>query len=167
MKYLASTFLSLFIASASIAQTPNASDQAGTQVRFAEDVFGLGLHASLTSGMGISFKHHLANIPFAYQITGGIWKSQNHQTSDIGLEAQYDLSVSGGNRLYAVLGFGHYYSGDSTNELDGPTRIGLGFGYELPFSKAINVSANLLVTSFQPTGEILPLPSIGMHIYFK
>jgi hypothetical protein len=166
VKYLI-LLLSLFWVSALKAQTPDASAQAGGQVRFGEDVFGLGLHASLTSGAGISFKHHLAKIPFAYQITGGIWKSKSTEFSNIGIEAQYDLSVSDGNRLYAALGFGHYYKGDSTNDLDGPTRIGLGFGYELPFSRAINISANLLVTSFQPSGEILPLPSIGIHIYFK
>lgn len=157
--------LTLIIGTAQ-AQTTTTESQAGEVRLFETNVFGVGLAASLCSGMGLSFKQHFANIPFAYQFAGGAWKTTDLSMYDFGLEVQYDLSLTA-NRLYAVVGGGYYYSGKNSNELAGPSRFGAGIGYEVPFSTQIGVSANLMVTYFSPKGDILPLPSVGAHVYFK
>jgi hypothetical protein len=148
------------------AQTTSTESQAASAQLFESNVFGVGLAASLCSGMGLSFKQHFANIPLSYQVTGGVWKTSELKLYDAGFEIQYDLSMSS-NRLYAVVGAGYYYSGKNTNELEGPSRFGAGIGYEIPMSTQIGVSANLMLTVFSPKGDILPLPSVGAHIYFK
>ncbi|HWF43056.1 MAG TPA: hypothetical protein VG537_00285 [Candidatus Kapabacteria bacterium] len=171
---LAALSLTLLFGSASriSAQTATTEGQAGTQSVFQSNIFGVGLSASLCSGMGISFRQHFAGVPVGYQITGGIWKTHNLFMYDIGAEVQYDLSLSA-NRLYAVAGAGYYYYGNTdvnginTNGLSSPVRFGAGIGYEIPFNANIGVSLNLMVTVFEPDGDVLPLPSLGFHVYFK
>ena len=91
---------------------------------------------------------------------------------DIGAEIQYDLTLST-NRLYAVAGAGYYYYGTTnllginTNGLASPTRFGAGIGYEMPYSQTVGASFNLMITIFEPEGDIIPLPSLGVHVYFK
>ena len=161
---------SLLVMAASVsrvsAQTTTTEGQAGTAGLFATNVYGVGLSASLCSGMGISFRQHFAYNPLAYQITGGVWKTQVLAMYDLGAEIQYDLALST-NRLYALAGAGYYYYGHAAQELASPVRIGLGVGYELTFGKSIGLSLDLMVTGFEPTGDILPLPSLGLLIYFK
>lgn len=159
--------LMVLIAGTVFSQTGDTETIAGQQQRFETSVFGIGLHGSVTTGMGVSFKHHAPRIPFAYQINGGIIKLGKSLYYSIGGELHYDLIVGDRDRLFATVGFGTYYVGDSTNELETPTRIGAGVGYELPLSRVINLSLSVLVTGFLPGGSILPLPSAGIHIYFK
>jgi hypothetical protein len=167
LAFVTVTALLLFTNSAQ-SQTTRTDSLSPHIMRFSENVFGVGLAASLASGMGLSFKHHLANIPFAYQITGGVLKTGGRSLWDIGAEAQYDLSVAS-NRLYALVGLGEYYYGSdsNTNVYNSPTRLGIGIGYEISQSNAIGISLNLMITLFEPEGTILPLPSIGVHYYFK
>ncbi len=148
-------------------QTGDTETIAGEQQRFATNVFGIGLYGSLTTGMGVSFKHHAPKIPFAYQLNGGIIKLGETLLYSIGGELHYDLIVGDRDRLFATVGFGTYYVGDTTNELSTPTRLGAGLGYELPLSRVINLTLSVLVTGFLPGGSIFPLPSAGIHIYFK
>ena len=148
------------------AQTTSTENEAGTRGAFASNVFGVGLSASLCSGMGLAFRQHFANIPFSYQLAGGVVKSGDLLLYDAGLELQFDLSPSE-NRLYAVVGGGYYYQGNGRNELASPNRFGAGIGYEMPFSKSVGMSMDLMVTLFEPGGDILPLPSLGLLVYFK
>jgi hypothetical protein len=134
---------------------------------FEENVFGIGLHASLVTGMGVSFRHRIAGTSFAYQLNAGILKLSSSLLYSIGGEFQYDLTSGASNRVYAIVGAGHYYTGDSTEALTTPTRIGAGVGYEFPVAKQIGVSVALLVMGFLPHGDILPLPQIGCHYFFK
>ena len=151
----------------SIAQ-PIATDSLVSKPKhFSENVFGIGLHASLVSGMGVSFRHRLAGTSIAYQINGGIIKISGSLYYSIGAEFQYDLSGGERDRVYAIAGVGHYYKGISSNDLSRPTRIGAGVGYEFPVAKQIGVSVALLVMGFLPGGDILPLPQIGFHYFFK
>jgi len=166
--------LTLFFAGASqvSAQTTTTEAQTSTRNFFETNVFGVGLSASLCSGMGLSFRQHFAGLPLGYQITGGIWKTSTLYMYDIGAEIQYDLTLST-NRLYAVAGAGYYYYGTTnllginTNGLASPTRFGAGIGYEMPYSQTVGASFNLMITIFEPEGDIIPLPSLGVHVYFK
>jgi hypothetical protein len=154
------------VASSAQAQTTTTEGEAGTTAAFSDNVFGVGLAASLCSGMGLAFRHHLPGIPIAYQLAGGVIKSGDLTLWDMGLEAQFDLSLST-NRLYALIGGGYYYKGNGHNDFDAPNRFGAGLGYEMPFSKSVGMSMNLMVTLFEPSGDILPLPSAGLLVYFK
>lgn len=155
-----------FVVTTAHAQTTTTEVEAGTRASFSDNVFGVGVAASLCSGMGLAFRHHLPNIPIAYQLAGGVIKSSDLLLWDLGLEMQFDLSVAD-NRLYALVGGGYYYYGKNGNEASSPNRFGAGIGYEMPFSKSVGMSMNLMITLFEPEGTILPLPSLGLLVYFK
>jgi hypothetical protein len=154
------------------AQTTVTESEAGVQNVFATNVFGVGISASLCSGMGLSFRQHFADVPAGYQLTGGIWKTHDLYMYDMGAEIQYDLFLSV-NRLYALGGIGYYYYGNTDrfginkNGLDSPLRFGAGIGYEMPYSRSVGASISVMITAFEPSGDIIPLPSLGFHIYFK
>lgn len=132
---------------------------------FREEVMGLGLFGGPTSGLGVSFRHHL-RIPVSYQLTGGIIKVDDRLLYDFGGELQFDLSRGEGNRLFVVGGVGYYYaSRSSSNEMDAPWRIGLGAGIEQGFSPSVGVAIELLFTYFTD-GTVLPLPQVGIFYYF-
>lgn len=150
------------------AQTKHTEDSAlMAKEEIGKQIFGIGLNASLTSGMGISFKHHLGGAPFAYQISGGFLQLGEDQVYSVGVELQYDLNITRKDRIFAVAGIGHYYYGDSTNTMEHPTRWGAGVGYELSVSRNINISLNVMVTGKQFGNNILPVPSLAFHYYFQ
>jgi hypothetical protein len=155
---------SIFTAARVCAQTTTTESAAGTQATLQSNVFGVGLNASLCSGMGVAFREHFASIPLAYQITVGPWKTHSLSLFDAGLEIQYDLSLST-NRLYAVAGGGYYNASDSS--IKNHVRFGAGIGYEVPFSNSIGAFANIMITVFEPSGDIIPLPTIGFLVYFR
>jgi hypothetical protein len=149
------------------AQTASTQEEAGSRVKFDNHVFGIGAQASLSTGMGLSFKHHLAGVPLAYQITGGGFKTDDVTMASYGIETQYDFSVSNVDRVYAAAGYGYYLWREDGRELEGPHRIAFGVGYERGYVGAVNISGSFLFTSFQPSGKLYPLPSIGIHYHFK
>ena len=159
-------FLLLF-ASHAYTQVNISDSSVPTPKHFSQNVFGIGLHASLVTGMGISFRQRIAGTAVAYQINGGILKLSNVSYYDIGGEFQFDLSGGDDDRVYVDLGLGYYFKGKITNDLTTPLRIGAGIGYEFSLTKQIGVSLGLLIMGFLPGGNILPLPQIGAHYFFK
>jgi hypothetical protein len=130
-----------------------------------ENVFGLGLAGGAASGMGLSFRHHLPG-SWSYQVTGGIIKVDDKTSYAFGGELQYDLIRAAASRFFVGGGMGYYYSGKgSGNTLDGPGRIALGIGGELPVASGFHVSGELLFTYFTD-GTVLPLPQFGVYYYF-
>ena len=150
-----------------IAQVGDNDTQVPRPKHFADNIFGIGLHASLVTGMGISFRQRIANTAVAYQINGGVLKFSSTYLYDIGGEFQFDLSGSDNDRVYLIAGLGYYYKGMSVNDLTTPIRIGAGGGYEFSMTKQIGLSLGVLIMAFLPGGNILPLPQIGMHFFFK
>ncbi len=137
----------------------------GREPGLRENVFGLGLWAGAATGLGLSFRHHLPS-PFSYQITGGIVKVDDKLSYDVGGEAQFDLVRGSENRFFVAGGAGYYYSGrTSRNDLEGPTRIGIGIGGEMWMSSGMHGTLELLFTYFSD-GTVLPLPQAGFHYYF-
>lgn len=128
------------------------------------DVFGLGGYVGLGTGMGLSFRHHLASV-FSYQFAAGIIKDSRTLLFDAGLELQFDLMRNENLRFYAGGGLGYYYKGKDSNELKGPLRIALGIGAETKAKSSVHISGNLYFTYFTD-GTILPLPQVGIHYYF-
>jgi hypothetical protein len=150
-------------ASIAVSQVAIPDRRGGTGFR--EEVMGLGFFAGPTSGLGVSFRHHL-RIPFSYQITAGIIKVDDRLLYDFGGEVQYDLSRGEGSRFFVVGGLGYYYAGRSShNDIDAPARLGFGAGAEVGISPAIGATLELLFTIFTD-GTILPLPQAGIFYYF-
>jgi hypothetical protein len=139
--------------------------EGGQRTSLDHNVFGLGLFGGPATGVGLSFRHHLAS-PVSYQITGGIIKISDKLSYDIGGEVQYDLARPTGNRFFVMGGLGYYYAGkDDGNEMSGPARLGLGLGGEFGTSTAFNVTVEAVFTYFTD-GTVLPLPQLGFHYYF-
>ncbi len=156
----------LLLARTASSQTTETVAEAGTKTEFASNVFGVGVNASVCTGMGLSFREHFGQSPLAYQISGGIWKSSGTTIGDIGGEFQYDLSVAS-SRLYALAGGGYYPVNFNSSSTGGATRFGGGVGYEGQLSRSVGVYCNLMITFFEPSGDILPLPSAGILVYFR
>jgi hypothetical protein len=136
----------------------------GNEPGLRENVFGLGLWGSAATGLGLSFRHHLPS-QFSYMVTGGIIKVDKRLSYDVGFEAQFDLVRASTNRFFVGGGIGQYYSGNGRNEMDAPTRGGLGIGGEFAVTPGIHSMVELMFVVFS-NGNVLPLPQFGFHYYF-
>jgi hypothetical protein len=136
------------------------------QGTFRQHIFGLGLFAGASAGLGLSFRHHLP-MPLSYQVTGGIIKTDGKLRSDIGFNLQYDLARTDRNRFYVAGSFGYYYSGrDGNNEMSAPNRGGLGIGSEWVMNGGMHLLLEAVFTFFSD-GNVLPLPQAGFYYYFN
>jgi len=141
-------------------------ERGGSSVRLEKQVFGLGFAAGPTTGLGISFRHHLPS-RLSYGIIGGVIRVNRDFSYDVGFEAQWDLSRSQTARVFAVSGLSFFYSGTSDkNKLDGPLRYGIGIGGEFSQGGSVHVGVEGLFTYFSD-GTILPLPQVNAHFYFN
>ena len=153
----------LFMPLSTAAQVTVPGTEGGTTLR--HSVFGIGLAAGSSSGMGLSFRHHLP-AAFSYQITGGVIKVDDKLHYDIGAELQYDFIRSSSTRVFAMTGLGYYHAGDKdNNELEGPARAGAGIGGEFRFLDSFHAIIEGVFTYFSD-GTILPLPQAGIYYYF-
>ena len=156
-------FLLLFITS--LANSQVTIPGAGEATQLKRSVFGIGLFGGPSSGLGLSFRHHLPSA-LSYQVTGGVIKVDEKLYYAIGGEVQYDFILGSSSRIFALAGGGYYHAGESDhNELDGPARIGLGVGGEFRVLESIHGIAEVAFTYFTD-GTILPLPQIGFYYYF-
>lgn len=130
-----------------------------------QNVFGLGVSAGATSGIGLSFRHHLPST-VSYQITGGIIKVDDRLHYALGGELQFDLTRSGVSRFFMAAAAGYYYSGSADrNDMKAPGRVGAGIGGEMYSDAGFHASLELLFTYFSD-GTVLPLPQFGLYYYF-
>lgn len=137
--------------------------QASKQVK--QSIFGLGLSAGVASGFGLSFRHHLPG-SMSYQIVGGIIKVDRKTHYNIGSELQFDIVHGERSRFFGGGAMGYFFSGENgTNDLSGPMRIGVGFGWEWMALESMHVSGELLFTYFSD-GTVFPLPQVSAHYYF-
>ncbi len=133
--------------------------------------FAVGLNAGLLSGAGIgarmSFPGGLAAQTSFFATSFGDYFHFN-----IGGEVQYAFDRNADGRLYSLLGVGFYSSrsDDETkpgNRIANPFRAGLGVGYEWFTTRSLVVSISGALTYFPSTGEVYPLPELGMYYYFR
>ncbi len=163
------TLLSLIVAAILLATFPSEAQvvvsERGSATSMRTNVFGLGFVGGPTTGLGLSFRHHLPS-PFSYQLVGGIIKATDRLYYSVGAEFQFDLSRTSVVRFYAAGGLSYFYSGISGhNDMVAPTRIGIGIGAETEAGGGFHVNGDLLFTYFSD-GTVLPLPQIGFHYYF-
>ena len=132
--------------------------------KFGQSVFGLGISMGLVSGFGFSFRHHLPT-KLSYQGVFGIIKNGSKLLYNVGAEGQYDIVRAGETRFFAVGAMGIFYSGDGSNDLSGPFRLGAGIGGEWKGIESFHISGEFLFTYFND-GNVLPLPQVSAHYYF-
>ena len=154
----------LMISATALTHSQVVLPEKGQEPGLRENVFGLGFWGGPTTGLGLSFRHHLPS-QFSYMVSGGIVKADKRLMYDIGIEAQFDLVRSATNRFFIAGGCGQYYSGKDGNEMDAPTRAGLGLGGEFAVTPGIHTTIEAMFTYFS-NGDVLPLPQIGFHYYF-
>ncbi len=127
-------------------------------------VYGMGVAAGYSSGVGFSFRSHL---PSKSSLQGifGIIKTASTLYMSIGGEYQYDLVRGNQTRFFAVGSMGYFYRGSDKNEVNGPFRIGAGIGAEFNLREAIHLTlAGQFVYASNHT--VLPLPQVALHYYF-
>lgn len=127
-------------------------------------VYGLGVAAGYSSGVGISFRSHLPS-KSSLQGVFGIIKTQSTLYMSIGAEYQYDLVRGNLTRFFAVGSTGYFYRGSDRNEVNGPFRFGGGIGAEFNLRESIHLTiAGQFVYASNHT--VLPLPQVALHYYF-
>lgn len=147
-------------AAAQVAQPERGSDR-----RFDRPIFGVGVSAGPVSGFGFSFREHLP-AEIAYQVVGGIVKSDQKLHYNLGGEVQIDFPHRDEARAFVAVAMGLFYSGtEGQNDLKAPLRIGAGFGLEMGNPHGLCGAGELLLTYFSD-GTILPLPQVCVHYYF-
>lgn len=134
-----------------------------------QSYFGVGAQLGLATGSGITVRH---TWPMGLTIEGtAFFFSTGRPIWNFGAEAQYLLSSGEMDRFYALGGVGFYYNGGTAqqNTLTGPTRIGIGVGYEWFVSNAMSLSGELPFTAFLGSGKVsvLPLPQLQFMFYFR
>jgi hypothetical protein len=159
-----SAVIALTVFAAFVANSQAVLPERGQEPQLRESVFGLGLWAGPATGLGLSFRHHLPS-QLSYMVSGGIIKVDDRLSYDVGVEAQFDLARNTTSRFFVGGGFGNYYAGADSNEMDAPIRAGLGVGAELAVTPGIHTSVELMFTYFS-SGQVLPLPQLGFHYYF-
>ena len=156
--------LCLIAAKGSMPAQVSAPERSANQ-RFDRPVFGFGLSAGPVTGFGFSFRENLP-AEIAFQLIGGIIKVDEKLHYNVGGEVQIDFPHGGEIRAFVAVGAGFFYSGTGgENDLNGPLRIGAGFGVERGMPGGISLTGEILLTYFSD-GTILPLPQAGVHYYF-
>lgn len=127
-------------------------------------VYGIGLSAGWSSGVGVSLRSHLPSNS-SLQVVFGIIKKTDKLYGDIAGEYQYDLVRHNTTRFFTAAALAYYYKGKDSNEVEGPFRTSFGIGGEFQIQDALHVSVEGMFVFFSD-GRIIPLPQISAHYYF-
>ncbi len=127
-------------------------------------VYGLGFSGGWASGVGFSFRAHLPS-KMSFQGVFGIVKTQSKLLMSAGAEYQYDLVRGDATRFFFVGSTGYFYSGDGSNTVEGPFRLGAGIGGEFQIQGALHATIEGQFV-YSSNGTVLPLPQLAVHYYF-
>lgn len=142
----------------------------------------VGVVAGLASGAGFAYEEVL---PSAWGFRGSVlaWKKSDYSFVDLGLSGLRILSDDGRRRVYLVGGAAWWRKGQDKTEdvfddqgnlvttrtvhdIDDSVGIGAGVGIDLPLGGRAAVSLEGVFTYWTDTGDLLPLPQIGLHYHF-
>lgn len=148
--------------------SPSRSQVAVSNVKgeaFDQSVHGLGFSGGPASGVGISYRYHLAS-KSSLQGVFGVFKPKSSDTFySFGTEFQQDLTRSSSARFFFAGASSYIYNGTGANNYSAPFRAGIGLGGEFLLQDAVHFSFQGLFTYFSD-GTILPLPQMSIHYYF-
>jgi len=136
---------------------------------------GLGFAAGYISGLGISYKVHTPG-KLCLQFTGGVWKTKKKLSYDLGFLLQRTLHRTENIRFYILTGVGYFHrrekkwdEGLKKNRWEDHTDLntGFGLGIEVIRYSRIGVGIDGEFTYFPDDDQILFLPEVALHYYFK
>ena len=141
-----------------------------------------GVVAGLASGGGVMYKEVLPNA-FGYRVAAALWKLGDFSVVDVGVYGMRILSDDGRRRVYLVGGGAYWRRSDEeerttfddqgnvvetriVDDVDDSFGLGLGLGVELPLGARTSASLEGVFSYWTDTGDVLPLPQVGIHYDF-
>lgn len=142
----------------------------------------VGAMAGAASGAGLMYQEILPSA-FGYRGTLLLWKLGDSSFVDVGVSGLRVLSDEGGWRIYLVGGLAYWRSSDEEREprlddqgnavgervfddVDDSWALGLGVGLDTPVSERLAVNLEAVFTYWADSGDLLPLPQIGIGYRF-
>lgn len=141
-----------------------------------EKYSSIGLYLGSVSGIGLSYRYHLAN-PWLFQVTGGLISIEKDLAYSVGFEGQYELSKSRTSRFYVMGGTGLYGSKTQDNVKGGTEssttfHLGFGIGGEIAFGSSIvgnlTIGVNFFpIALYAGDGETNIYPGGSIYLYYN
>lgn len=142
----------------------------------------VGATAGLASGAGISYQEIFPNA-FGFRGALALWKLGDFSFVDAGISGLRVLNDDGRRRLYLIGGLSYWRSSDEEtaeifddmrnlvetrefDDVDDSWSAGFGVGIELPLDDRTGFVLEGLFTYWDDTGDLLPLPQVGLHFMF-
>lgn len=143
---------------------------------------GVGVMAGLASGVGVSYREILPSA-WGYRGTLALWKVSDFSFVDLGVSGMRILSDDGWRRVYLVASASYWRRSDEESEeifddegnlvdtrrfddVDDSAGLGVGAGIELPLGERGAITLEGVFTYWTDSGDLLPLPQIGLHYLF-
>ena len=138
--------------------------------------------AGLASGSGIAYQEIFPSA-FGYRGALALWSVGDAFFIDVGASGLRVLQDDGRRRLYLVGSLAYWRhteeetepifdDGDNVvgervfDDVDDSWSLGVGIGTELPIGRRTAVSLEALFTYWAESGDVLPLPQIGLQYQF-
>lgn len=142
----------------------------------------VGATAGLASGAGISYQEVLPSA-FGFRGALALWKLGDFSFVDVGVSGLRVLSDDGRRRFYLIGGVSYWRRSDEetaetfdemgnlvetreVDDVDDSWSAGFGVGIELPLGERAGFVLEGLFTYWEDTGDLLPLPQVGLHYMF-
>jgi len=142
----------------------------------------IGGTAGLASGAGISYQEILPTA-WGYRAALALWRTGDFSFFDLGLSGLKVLSDDGRQRFYLIGGVSYWRRSDEETEeifddqgnvvtirefddVDDSMALGFGAGIELPVGERVGFTLEGLFTWWTDSGDVIPLPQIGLHYLF-
>ena len=156
---------------------------------------GIGFAAGATTGVGISYRRHLAN-KFGYQVTGILFGSSTSFFGSAGINVLRTLHKTKKTRFLAIAGVSTFYSADNqidwekcrvakptdyedpnfdpcagvdpTWQHDLTVNLGIGIGMEFMVSENIGLALELpfVISVSSEDFSVYPIPNASLIYYF-
>lgn len=143
---------------------------------------GVGVMLGAASGAGISYQEVLPTA-WGYRGTLLLWKFGDFSFVDLGVSGLRILSDDGSRRVYVVGSASWWRRGDEETEeifdaggnlvaerevddVDDSFAVGVGAGVEVPYGERVALTLEGVFTYWTDSGDLLPLPQIGLHYRF-
>lgn len=142
----------------------------------------IGGVAGLASGSGISYQEIFPSA-FGYRGALALWSLGDSFFIDTGVSALRVLTDDRGQRVYLVSSLSYWRHTEEMSEplfddadnvvgerifddVDDSWSFGVGAGIELPLGARTAVALEALFTYWTDTGNVLPLPQVGLQYQF-
>jgi len=143
---------------------------------------GIGVGAGAASGAGFFYQEILRS-GYGYRGALALWKKGDFSFINFGASGLRVLTDDGRRRIWLVASAAYWRSSDEEieeifdavgnlvaervfDDVDDTWALGLGVGIELPLGDRVGLSLEGVFTYLEDTGDLLPLPQIGLLYQF-